>query len=302
MFVYLVELQDALHPSSGRIIEMPQMLLVLVTAVWGSTFVVVAQTVTSVSPIHFMALRFSIAALALLPWAIGASGPWPWKRAIWAGIWLFVAFYLQTRGLQQTGPDRAAFITSLNVLFVPIGEWAAYRVPIHRSLWIAGVTALFGLALVLRPTVSGINTGDILVLGTAITLVAQILASDRLPAGTSIMRFTWIEITVSAGLSWVGSLTNPTWNLSTATWVAALYTGILASAFAYWAQTWAQTRLRPFETALIFLLEPIFATIIGVWAANRPWTVRELLGAMIVIASLVGFEWYRASRPLANSP
>ncbi|MDA8192966.1 MAG: DMT family transporter [Thermaerobacter sp.] len=281
---------------------MAQIMLLAVSAVWGSTFLIVAHAVRHTPPIVFLALRFSIASLVLFPGAWRARGGWAGRPAGWAGLWLFAAFYLQTRGLLFTGPDRAAFLTALNVLCVPVLELLVYRMPVRKTFWVVGGTALAGLALVLHPRGASLNAGDLMVLGTAVAIAAQIIATARIPAGTSIARFTWVEISVTALLAWAGSATGPAWHLSPGLIGAALYTGVLASALAFWAQTWSQTRLPAFAVALIFITEPLFATLIGATWGHRPLTGWEIVGGMIVVGSLASYEWLRLGRPFGETP
>jgi drug/metabolite transporter (DMT)-like permease len=263
--------------------------LILITAIWGSTFLIVKQAITVLPPFWFIAIRFGIATLVILPWALRDKKSLPWKKAIFAGIWLFAAFGLQTLGMKFTGPDRAAFLTSLNILFIPILTAVWYRKPIPRILWGISMMVVIGLALLLSPH-GGINAGDFMVLGTAVALAGQVLATADLPQQSSLMKFTAVELGITALLSLIPAGFQHLPSLSPGIVLSLLYTGATASAIAMFVQTWAQTRLSSFETGLIFTLEPLFAVIIGVTIGHRSLSAVGVFGAGLMISGLIWHE------------
>jgi len=264
--------------------------LVLVTIAWGSTFLVIKSQVASVAVGWFLALRFSVAAVPLIPWAVRERAVIPWKTAVWAGVWLFLAYYLQTEGLVFTGPDRAAFITGLNVLAIPLLNFILYRRPLSPRMAVSAVLMLVGLALFLGPK-GGINLGDALVFGTAILLAGQVLVTASMPRGASWIGFTFVELAVTALLSWTTALFQPEPVFSPGLIEAVLYIGLLATTLAILGQTWGQTKVPPFQAGLIFVFEPIFAAIFGVTLGHRQITWVEGTGGLIMIAALIGYEW-----------
>ncbi len=265
-------------------------ILVLVTIAWGSTFLVIKSQVASVAVGWFLALRFTVAAVPLLPWAVRERGTIPWRKAVWAGVWLFFAYYLQTQGLVFTGPDRAAFITGLNVLAIPLLNFALYHRPLSPRMAVSAGGMLAGLALFLGPK-GGINLGDVLIFGTAILLAAQVLVTSAMPRGDSWIGFTFVELAVTALLSWASAAFQPMPVFSPGLVVAVLYIGIVATTLAILGQTWGQTRVPPFQAGLIFVFEPIFAAVFGVSLGHRQITWMEALGALIMVAALMAYEW-----------
>jgi drug/metabolite transporter (DMT)-like permease len=92
------------------------LLLLAAAAVWGTTFVVVRAGLRDVSPLLFVALRFTLAAALVVPfvfWRTGRPTPAAWRAGAAAGLPLLLGFALQTVGLQWTPPGRAAFLTGL---------------------------------------------------------------------------------------------------------------------------------------------------------------------------------------------
>jgi drug/metabolite transporter (DMT)-like permease len=228
--------------------------------------------------------------MPLLPWALRERHTIPWKTGIWAGIWLFLAYYLQTEGLVFTGPDRAAFITGLNVLAIPLLNYLLYRRPLSPRMAISAGFMLLGLALFLGPK-GGLNLGDVLIFGTAILLAGQVLVTAKMPPAASWVGFTFVELAVTAVLSWLTTTFQPAPVLTSGLLASVLYIGVIATTLAILGQTWGQRLVPPFQAGLIFVFEPIFAAIFGLSLGHRTITWLEALGGVIMVAALVGYEW-----------
>jgi drug/metabolite transporter (DMT)-like permease len=103
-----------------------ELAMVAVTAVWGSTFVLVRDAVAQVPPFAFIAYRFLAAALllaAIRPRLAAVGAPELAAGAV-AGLALFAGYGFQTVGLQYTTASNAGFITGLSVvgLMVHLGS------------------------------------------------------------------------------------------------------------------------------------------------------------------------------------
>lgn len=66
----------------------------------------------------------------------------------------------------------------------------------------------------------------------------------------------------------------------------ALVNGLLGTAFALWAQNWAQERMSSAQTALVFTLEPVFAAAIGWIALGQAMSWFDWLGGLLIVASM----------------
>ncbi|MEW6048144.1 MAG: DMT family transporter, partial [Bacillota bacterium] len=176
--------------------------LVLITMIWGFTFVAVKDAVAKVPVFTFLAMRFGLAVLVLagiMAWErardsqeAGGSSPGgadpvqrtPWWGSAWpgllTGLFLFAGYALQTVGLQYTTPGKAGFITGLSVVLVPVLDALAFRRP-QQPAALAGVgLAAGGMALMfLEPTDLAVRRGDVLVLLCAIAFAAHVTAVAR---------------------------------------------------------------------------------------------------------------------------
>src|SRR5262245_18247127 len=128
----------------------PLLALVVVTAIWGYTFVPVQKAVAVYPLFAFLAVRFAISTLVLAPFAWGALRTQPrrgWAAGLLAGSLLAAAYGLQTAGLDLTTVASTGFITGLYVVLTPLIALAAFGTPVPAPVWIGVVLSLAGLLL-----------------------------------------------------------------------------------------------------------------------------------------------------------
>lgn len=283
--------------------------LLAVALVWGATFVMVKDALTSIGPFAFLFLRFLLAFVVLLPFcwrAISAGGAGLWRKGAVIGGWLFAGYGLQTLGLQWTTAGKAGFITGLSVVFVPLLAAAlTRRLPSRHAL--TGVAmATVGLAMLtlggnLRP-----GAGDMLVLGCAACFAMHIISVGRAdattPATAAGLAATQIGVTaLLAGLAsvmtegdyWRNAVTGVGGDvsmirlMSSEVLVAIGITAILATAAAFLIQNLAQRHTSPTHTALIFSTEPVFAALFAWLLAGETFGLRAALGAGLILAGIL---------------
>jgi drug/metabolite transporter (DMT)-like permease len=264
--------------------------LVVVTAVWGVTFVQVKDAVELYPLFAFLAVRFAIASLALAPIAAPRLRAGGWRPATLLGLLLAAGYVLQTAGLQRTTVSSTGFITGLYVVFTPLFAYALFRIRAGRAVWAGVALSVVGLALLSGVGV-GSAAGDALVLAGSAVYSLQIALMERFARLYDPIAFTFVEmlaafVAFTAVAAALGDLVMPHgWTV----WGALLVTGVFASALAYLVQTWAQRRTSATRTALAFALEPAWTALFGYWLAGDRlggvgWTGAALIMAGIVVA------------------
>jgi drug/metabolite transporter (DMT)-like permease len=262
--------------------------LVLNTLIWGSTFVVVKQALRDVSPVLFLALRFTLATVALLvlfrrSWSHPRKPQWSLAGGAIAGVFLFSGFAFQTIGLQFTTAPKSAFLTGLTIVMVPLLGALVYRKS-PRAMEIGGVLlATCGMALMtLTAGTLAINRGDLLTVCCAACYAAHILVLGRYSKEASFELLAIAQIAVSAILAW-----------SLFRWLetpSIVITGLLATALAFTFQAWAQQHTTSTRTALIFTLEPLFAWITSYLLTGETLSPRAAGGAGLILAGVLAVE------------
>ncbi len=244
--------------------------LLLVTVVWGTTFVVVKLAVETVDPLLFVALRFLAAAAVLgtLYWRRLACAPGAtWVAGGWLGLALLAGFALQTLGLRETTPARAAFITGLSIVMsAPLAADAAASGYPASASW----------------------RGDALVLGCALAFALHIVGVGHFAGRHDPRAITAVQVAVVALLAgvWAGASGAP---LPTAwpVWGAVAYMGAVATALVFLLQNWAQIHTSSTHAALIFALEPAFAALFSFLLRGEQLTARSLAGGALILAGMV---------------
>ena len=265
--------------------------LVVVTAVWGVTFV---QVKDAVAISRVFACR-AVGSASAPPTHAGGAAPRlrgvGWGAGTLLGLLLAVGYALQTAGLERTTVSSAGFITGLYVVFTPIFAFALFRIRSGRWLWAGVALALLGLGLLSGVGV-GDPLGDALVLAGSAAYSLQIALMERYARRYDPVAFTFVEMLAAfAGFTVVavalGQVEVPRgWVV----WGALLVTGIFASALGFLVQTWAQRQLSAARTALLFAMEPVWTAIFGYWLAGDRLGALGWGGAALIMAGIVVAE------------
>lgn len=276
-----------------------------IAAIWGGTFVVVSDAIATYPMYAFLAWRFALAAAAFLafyPRAVRRLDTPNLRMGLLAGVFLSAGYIFQTWGLDgatRTTPARAAFITGLYVILVPLAQAVILRRAPRKATMAGALLALGGLWLL-----SGMGTGGGWVLGDTFVVVCAVAYSvHMLILGSTDERhdtgaLTLVQLTTVAVVTGLISAFKERAPLpsSSGVIVAIVVCGVLASAVAFVVQTWAQRRLPPARVALILVMEPAFGGVIG-WAVAGVWPLREVLGASLMMGGMVTSEAVAALAP-----
>jgi drug/metabolite transporter (DMT)-like permease len=270
------------------------LVLVLVTAVWGVTFVQVKDAVAIYPLFAFFAFRFAIGSAALaVPGAprvrsLGRDGV---AAAALAGGLLGSGYALQTAGLVRTSVSATGFITGMQTVLTPLFALMLFGVRARAAAWLGVVLATIGLAM-LAGVHRGHAAGDLLVLAGAAAFAVQIVLMERFARRFDARAFTFVEmVVVLAGfLAIAGALGELSWPHGWTVWGALVVTGLFASAFAFLAQTWAQRRVTATRTALAFALEPVWAALFGVTLAGDHLAATGWIGCVVIFAGILVAE------------
>jgi drug/metabolite transporter (DMT)-like permease len=265
--------------------------LVVVTAVWGVTFVQVKDAVELYPLFAFLAVRFAIATgvLAVPAWkrvrGLGREGA---RGGVLLGLLLAAGYVLQTAGLARTTVSSTGFITGMYVVLTPLLALALFRAQIGPATWGGVVLATVGLAML-----SGIHAGsvggDLLVLAAAAVYSLQIVLLERYAPRFDPVAFTFVEMAAAfAGLLVVAVVLRDLhvphgWTV----WGALLVTGVFASALGFLVQAWAQRRTSATRTALAFSLEPVWTAFFGYTLAGDRLGALGWGGCAAIMAGIV---------------
>jgi drug/metabolite transporter (DMT)-like permease len=285
-------------------------LLVLMTLIWGTTFVLIKQALLSASPLFFNAVRMSLAAVVLAiiyrKHLSKLTGP-ALRAGVVVGFFLFLGYTFQTTGLHLTTPSKAAFLTAVSTVLVPLLLIAIWRA--HINPWRAAgiISAFAGLFLMTIPPgrqgiadFANVNLGDVLAIICAFAFAFQIIFVGRATQRFPFQQIAVLQIAVAALLTAVVTpfLEHPRMQLSATVVSAILVTGIMGTALAFTVQAWAQQFTPATHAALIFTLEPVFAWVTAFVVQNERLGLRAAAGALLILAGVLVSELLgNVSRP-----
>jgi drug/metabolite transporter (DMT)-like permease len=265
------------------------------TLIWGSTFVLVKRALDDASALLFVAIRFSVATLVMAyvfrrRWT-PRSGPPP--GGILAGVCLFGGYAFQTVGLKLTTPSKAAFLTGLSVVMVPLLSSLVYRVYPHTSEAIGVVIATVGMGLMtLHGSAGGVALGDALVILCALAFAAHIVVLGHYSKMESFEPLAVWQLGTTAALALAGFwwIEKPFFHSSLVLWLVLLVSSLLSTALAFTLQAWAQQVTTATRAALIFALEPVVAWGFAFAIIGERLPAKAVFGAILILAGILVAE------------
>lgn len=269
--------------------------MLITTAIWGFAFVVVKNTVDSVPPVYMMAFRFTIAAgglVLLIPKKFRKLNGSILVHGIIIGICLFLAYLLQTIGIQYTTAGKNAFLTAVYVILVPLILWIFTRRFPGFHIIVAALMAMVGIALLTLQENLTMNKGDVLTLFCGIFFALQIIFIARYNATEDAILLTVLQLAVAAILSWIcapffdGPV--PLGELArTKTLLSILYLGLFSTLLAFLLQNICQ-KYTPTSVAAIFLsLEAFFGVLFSWLVLEEQMTPPMIGGCILLFAAIV---------------
>lgn len=269
--------------------------LILITALWGWSFVAIHVALQEVSSSSFNALRFLTGALVMLPFVYNRlmSTSFPdYVKAVGVGVALFLAFTFQTSGIEYTTASNASFITGLAIVFTPLFSFLIFRVRPNSKHVVGGIIATVGLGML---TLRGleIHLGDLLVLVCAVFTALHIVVLSEVSKKVEASVLAFVQVAIVGIFSLIWSFMDKGFQMPASGSVisAILVIGVVGTAAAYFIQTKAQMTSPPERIALILVLEPVFGGFFGYFLGGDRLGAVNLVGACLIVAGMVVTEF-----------
>ena len=279
------------------------LILLLATAIWGSTFIFQRLASAGIGPFTFQASRCLLGALVLLPviWLFDKKKQdgktyltrWAdkklWLGGLLCGIPLFLACNLQQIGLADTDAGKSAFLTAMYIVIVPlIGIFLKKKVTV--AIPISVVLAVVGLYFLSCVGVTAISVSDLLLIGCAVMFAVQITFVDIYAGKVDPLRLNVAQVLVCTALSAISALCfqeEITWQAISGNWIPIAYAGILSMGAAYGMQVVGQRDVEPATASLIMSMEAVFALLCGVVFLRETMTKWEVVGCILLFIAVI---------------
>ncbi len=270
---------------------------------WGTTFVAQMSGMDELGPFSYMAARYFIGFLSMLAvmyftheerFKARRAGKYGrgFLAGILCGIFLFLGSSFQQVALQYTTAGKAAFITCLYIIFVPlVSKFLGKK--IHKENWIGAILAIIGLYFLAIGEEFSVNFGDFLLLIGAIFWTLQILTVDKFAKKVDTIDLSTAQVFVTFSLSFVVMIIfeNPTFGMIFSASIPILYGGVMSSGAAFTLQIYGQKYAEPSTAAILMSFESIFGALSGWIILGEVMSGKEIFGCILMLAGIIATQW-----------
>jgi len=269
--------------------------LLLITAIWGTTFPLLRATLRTLSPFEIIALRFTIAGAVLVliyRKRLLRMGGTAVLDSVRTGLFMVAGYLTQAIGLTTTSAPRSAFLTGTAVVFVPLVSLIVLRWGVGAGEAGGVLLAFLGLAFFYSDAGLGFRPGDIWTLAGAAAFAGQIVYTNVAARRSDPFAVSALQAVVAAGVGWIfvgahGGISVP---LRSIPWSTILYLALIATAFILVLQTWALGKTKPVRAGVIYSLEPVFAAVFAMSFFGEGMSAREVLGSAAILLGVLVAE------------
>lgn len=291
----------------------PQLMMVVATVIWGSSFLIMKQAVDGIPVFFLLAIRFSLGAglLAVVFWK-------RWKKldratlkgGVVLGLLMEAAYIFQTYGLKDmlswhgTTPGKNAFFTGIYCVLVPFLAWLLFQKRPDLYNLAAALLCMAGIGLVSLGGETGIVGGDVLTMLGGVMFALHILAVPRYAQRSDVILLTILQFATMAVLSWVGVLLTgdaiPLGAIPAGAWLRIGYLAVFATALALLFQNIGQAHTPPATAAVLLSLEAPFGVLFSVLFGTERPTAAMYCGFALIFFAIILSETKLSFLPRKN--
>lgn len=271
-----------------------ELILVVLTLIWGSTFALNKTALTDATPFALVAARFTVGALvfALLFFRqLRNVAPSTLRKGVLLGLMFGVALALQTLGLRYTTASKSGFITGLCVVFTPLVQLVVERRAPKMGNVVGIAIVTVGLCLLTSPNGSGFNVGDAITLVASFLFGVYIVYVDVFTQNENVLQLTFLQILCTAVIGFLLLPFETPQLVVTGKLVAVLlYLGAIATVLTTYLQTRFQKETTPTRAAIVYAMEPVFAALFAYVLLSELLGKLGMAGAALIVAGVLVSE------------
>ena len=269
--------------------------LLTAALIWGSSFIVMKDTLNDVPVFLLLAIRFTLGGVLLaliFRKRLLVSSKSILSHGILCGVLLLTAYATQTYGLMTTSPGTNAFLTANYCVLVPFLAWFFHRKRPTVYNWAAAVMCIAGIGLISLSGDLSIGTGEGLTLLSGVLYALHIMALSHYGSQDDPIALTIIQFGVVALLSWGCTLIaeRGTAFPAPAVWPQLMYLTVFATAVTLICQSVGQSLTPPSQSAILLSLECVFGTAFSVMLGREVLTLQLFCGFALVFLGVIVSE------------
>lgn len=286
------------HLSNSKQVKIGTILLIITTIIWGSTFIITNILTQIVPPMFYMGVRYLIGFIAFMPFLgrLRTFTKKQFKIGLIAGTLCWASFTFQTIGIQLTTATKSAFITGLNVIMIPIFLAIFYKKKVSKKIWISTFFALVGVSVLSFGGIEKPSIGDLLVLICDIFYALYVIYLGIHLKEIDTIGISIIIVFIIGFFSFILSFIFEDMNYIFGEGASSIFTyqnlgimlymGLIATTISNLTQNYGQTHIAPTKTAIIFSLEPLFATFFAI-LGKESLNLQIVIGAIFIFTGIV---------------
>lgn len=264
------------------------------TLIWGGSFLIVKNSMDVMQPHALLAFRFTIGCFLLgiiFHKRFRQLNKDYFLKGGALGVFLFLAYSLQTIGITDTTPGKNAFLTAIYVVIVPFLFWAVDKKKPDTYNIIAALVSIIGIGLVSLNGDFSIRMGDALTLVGGVVYAVHMVAVAKFSQHKDPILLTIIQFAIAAVLSWVITLLfedvpkPEMWGMQSI--IGLLYLAVFATAVALLLQNIGQKYTNPAPAAIILSLESVFGVVFSVIFLYEQISIRLFLGFCLIFVAVI---------------
>lgn len=278
----------------------PAILGMLLTAIiWGFAFVVVKNSLDSINTEYMLALRFTVAVVALSLIFIKKFKKINLlyiRNGAILGAFLFISYAFQTYGCEQTTAGKNAFLTTIYVIIVPFLSWIINKKKPNKFCIIGAVLGIVGIALLSLGNedvgnIFSVNIGDMLTIVCGVGYAVHFVFVERYNKEQDPVLLTVLQLAFAAIFSWILALINggefPRNIFETDVLISILYLGLMSTMLAFLLQNICQKYVAASTAALVLSFESVFGALFGVLVLSETLTPKMIVGCVLMFVAVV---------------
>lgn len=280
--------------------------LFLTAMFWGTTFAIGKLATEAFSPSFIIALRFSVAVIALV---IVSFPLWKLVNKQYLidgtkmGIPLFLSYILQVAGLAlDTSPGKSAFLCTTYSVMVPFLYWGITKKRPKLLHIFCVFLCLIGVGILSLHGGWGMSRGDILTVLSGVPCAFNLVISSIVSQDKDPLLLTTIELGVVTILAWIcvfATNTFPTeFPLNTVSGI--VYLGVIATALCLYLQSYGLKYENPSIGGMILSLESVFGVIFSIIIYHENITLRMWIGFIVVFTAVALSQW-ESDKPIESA-
>ena len=285
------------NPASIAVTYKAELMLLFVTLTWGLSFPILKILLQYVSPFMLVAARFTLTLILFVIFygrSLDLFNINIWKSGLILGVLLFLGYTFQTIGLYYTTASKSAFITGINLIFIPFIQYFVLRIKPGLFNMIGAIFVMAGLYIFTGIHLGPANIGDILTIFCALCFAVHIVLLSKFSESTDFIPLVFGQFLAMSVLSIISTifLDKPIFgemkfDFNNTSIVSFLILALFSTFISLVLMTKYQSFTTPFRAGIIYNTEAVFAAIFAYYILNEVMSQSQVIAAIVIIAGLL---------------